>query len=411
MIGATDVQLRVTMDASQARAEAASLHREMNRRFRSATPDDASRVAWERSVGMPVNPVNPNLPYEQVRHSGIWWANQRGIKGLGGPQYRHQFFNEREAKYMGLQFAKAARKELIAGAKQFAVAMGLYALDQGVSTYYAWAKVPGQNNRELNRQETTYGGIRSGASTGIGAAAGLIGLAALAGAPFSGGTSLALLGLAGAGGAAIGGASANSQARAQERNEDMVAKLADEQQRRLRRWNRQLTFSDMAFRRQLELTPSRLGQLQRVRRQISQVRAGGGEMSILNLEGVYNAMLKGGVYKGRRYQKGDLETTEGKDVTTMLARQRDRLDALKIQEQQLQMTPYARPQEAITDAYSRRGMYVGAQVDTLSFNREIINNMKKIVDALEKMRQDSPETWEHFHMSGGKRVHGQNRYK
>lgn len=405
MIGATDVQLRVTMDASQARAEAARLHSEMNRRFRAATPDDASRVAWERSVGMPVNPVNPNLPYEQVRHSGIWWANQRGIKGLAGEQYRHQFFNEREAKYMGLQFAKAARKELIAGAKQFAATMGLYALDQGMSAYYAWAKVPGQNNREVTRQEATYGGIRSGAMTG-GSILGTIAMFT----PWGKMAKLAMMGLGALTGGAIGGFSGNSQARAQERNEDIVAKLADEQQRDLRRWNRQLTFSDMAFRRQLELTPSRLGQLQKVRRQIAQVRAGGGEMSILNLEGVYNAMRKGTVFRGRKYEQGDLETTEGKNVITMLARQRDRLDALKIQEQQLQMTPYARPQEAITDAYSRRGMYVGAQVDTLSFNREIINNMKKIVDALEKMRQDSPETWEHFHMSGGKRVHG-NRYK
>ena len=405
MRGATDVQLRVTMDASQARSEAASLHREMNRRFRSATPDDASRVAWERSVGMPVNPVNPNLAYEQVRHSGIWWANQRGIKGLGGPQYRHQFFNEREAKYMGLQFAKAARKELIAGAKQFAVTMGLYALDQGMSTYYAWAKVPGQNNREITRQEATYGGIRSGASTGIGAAAGLIGLAALAGAPFSGGTSLALLGLAGAGGAAIGGASANSQARAQERNEDLQYKLDRDSQIKMRRWSRQLSFSDMAFRRQLEMTPSREDKLRRVRAQISQVYDGRGEMSVHNLLGVYEAMRTGGVYKGRKYKPGSLDTTEGKYVRSMLSQQWSRYDALRMQEEQLKMIPYARPQEAITDSYSRRGLYVGAQVDTLAFNREIIANMKKIVECLEKMRESTPETDMHFHMSGGKRIH------
>ena len=405
MKGETDVQLRVTMDASQARAEAANLHREMNRRFRSATPDDARRVAWERSVGMPVNPVNPNLPYEPMRHSGIWWANQRGIKGLGSEQYKHQFFTEREARYMGLQFAKAARKELITGAKQFAVTMGLYALDQGMSAYYAWAKVPGQNNREVTRQESTYGGIRSGAMTG----GSILGTVAMF-TPWGLKAKLAMWGLGALTGGAIGGFSGNSQARAQERNEDMVAKLADEQQRNLRRWNRQLTYSDMAFRRQMELTPSRLGQLQMVRRQIEQVRAGKGEMSILNLEGVYNAMRKGTVFRGRKYEQGDLETTEGKNVTTMLARQRDRLDALKIQEKQLEMTPYARPQEAITDSYARRGFYVGAQVDTLSFNREIVNNMKKIVECLEKMRTDSPETWEHFHMSGGKRVHG-NRYK
>ena len=405
MRGATDVQLRVTMDASQARAEAASLHREMNRRFRSATPDDASRVAWERSVGMPVNPVNPNLAYEQVRHSGIWWANQRGIKGLGGPQYRHQFFNEREAKYMGLQFAKAARKELIAGAKQFAVTMGIYAFDQGMSSYFAWAKVPGQNNREINRREAIYEGARSGGTTGAGA----MGMLSMLG-PFGWKARLALTALGWAGGSVIGGLGAESRARAGERNEDRISKIAEEQQEKLRTWNRELNFSDMAFRRQLELMPSRKGQIARIRRQIGQIHSGRGEMSILNLQGVYNAMLTGGRFRGRQYEKGDLEKTEGKYVTTMLARQRDRMDALLLQKKQLEMTPYARPQDAITDSYARRGMYVGAQVDTLSFNREIINNMKKIVDALEKMRTDSPETWKDFHMSGGKRVHG-NRYK
>lgn len=404
MIGATDVQLRVTMDASQARAEAARLHREMNRRFRAATPDDASRVAWEHSVGMPVNPVNPNLPYEQVRHSGIWWANQRGIKGLAGEQYRHQFFNEREAKYMGLQFAKAARKELIAGAKQFAVTMGLYALDQGMSAYYAWAKVPGQNNREVTRKESTYGGIRSGAMTG----GSLLGTVAMF-TPWGLKAKLAMWGLGALTGGAIGGFSGNMQARAQERNEDEIAKLADKEQRDMRRWNRRLSTSDMAFRRQMELTPDRKGRLAKLEEQINQIRDGKGEMSILNLEGVYNAMREGKKFRGYQYEKGALETTEGKYVTALLARQRDRFDALVMERNQLQMTPYATPREAVTDSYSRRGLFVGAQIDTLAFNREIITNMKKIVECLEKMRESTPETDIHFHMSGGKRLHG--KYK
>lgn len=404
MIGATDVQLRVTMDASQARAEAARLNSEMNRRFRAATPDDASRVAWERSVGMPVNPVNPNLPYEQVRHSGIWWANQRGIKGLAGEQYRHQFFNEREAKYMGLQFAKAARKELIAGAKQFAVTMGLYALDQGMSAYYAWAKVPGQNNREVTRQESTYGGIRSGAMTG----GSMLGTLAMF-TPWGLKAKLAMTALGALTGGAIGGVSGNMQARAQERNEDEIAKLADKEQRDMRRWSSRLSSSDMAFRRQMELTPDRKGRLAKLEEQINQIRQGKGEMSILNLEGVYNAMREGKKFRGYQYEKGALETTEGKYVTALLARQRDRFDALVMERNQLQMTTYATPREAVTDSYSRRGLFVGAQIDTLSFNREIITNMKKIVECLEKMRENTPETDIHFHMSGGKRLHG--KYK
>ena len=409
MRGATDVQLRVTMDASQARAEAANLHREMQRRFRAPTAEDALRRAWDRATGMPVNPMNPMLPYEQVRHSGIWWANQRGIKGLGSEQYRHQFFNEREARYMGLQFAKAARKELVAGAKSFALTMGLYALDQGMSTYYAWQKVPGQNNREVRREEATYNGIRSGAATGLTAMGALVTGAALIGAPFSGGTSLGLLALGGAGGAAIGGYSSNSQARAQERNEDINWKIEDENQRRHLRWQRRLTDSQLAFSRQMELMPSRRDRLAAIERQMNQIHHGKGSMSITHLEGLRQAMLEGGVFNGRKYEAGDLEKTEGKNVLSLLSQQRNRYFQLETQKHQLEMTPWARPQEAITDSFSRRGLYVGAQVDTLAFNREIINNMKKIVDALEKMRTFTPENYISSDLDTGKRV--RNRYR
>lgn len=392
------------MDASQARAEAISLHREMNRRFRAPTAEDARRVAYERSIGLPVNPVNPNLPYEPMRHSGIWWANQRGIKGLGGPQYRHQFFNEREAKYMGLQFAKAARKELVAGAKQFAVSMGLYALDQGMSTYFAWAKMPGENNRMVNRGESIYGGVRSGAMTG----GSMLGTLAMF-TPWGLKAKLAMTAIGALTGGAIGGVSGNMQASVSERNEDKMAEISDRQQRTMRRWNRQLMESDMAFRRQMEMSPDRNLKLKRLKAQINQVRAGSGSMSVMSLEGQYNAMLEGKTWKGRKYEKGDLNTTEGQYVIAMLSRQRDRLDALRMEEKQLQMTPYATPRETVADSFSRRGMYVGAQVDTFSFNREIINHMKQIVSVLEKMRAQSPENWEVASIKGGKRVHARYR--
>lgn len=396
MKGATDVQLRITMDASQARAEAISLQREMNRRFRAPTAEDARRVAYERSIGLPVNPVNPNLPYEPMRHSGIWWANQRGIKGLGSEQYRHQFFNEREAKYMGLQFAKAAKKELIQGAKGFASAMGMYALDQGMATYFAWAKVPGENNRQVNRNEATYGGVRSGAMTG----GSMLGTLAMF-TPWGLKAKLAMAGIGALTGGAIGGVSGNMQARANERNEDRVAKLADKEQRDMRRYNWRLMQSDMALRRQMELMPSRRQQISALKHQINRIRVGEGSLSIKSLEGQYNAMVEGGVWNGRRYKKGDLNTTHGKYVQTMLSRQRDRLDTYRAQLMQVEMTPYAKPQDAITDSYSRRGLYVGAQVDTISFNREIINNMKKIVDALEKIHAKTGENTRMFDFEGG----------
>ena len=72
MQGATDVRLNVTMDSTQARAESERLHRELARRYRVPDEKDSLRKAWDRATGMPVNPLNPNLPYEEARHSGIW---------------------------------------------------------------------------------------------------------------------------------------------------------------------------------------------------------------------------------------------------------------------------------------------------------------------------------------------------
>lgn len=404
MNGATDVQLRVTMDASQARAEVQNLHREMQRRFRKPTASDAYALMWDRMTGMPPNPYNPSLPYEPTRHSGIWWANQAGIKGLGSQQYRHQFFTEREARYMGMQFAKAARKELVAGAKSFAVSMGLLAMNEGMSSYFAWQQMPGINNRATRRQESTWGGMVSGGMQGVGAAGALIMALSAIGAPLTGGASLLLGGAALAGGAAIGGAGAYTRATASERNEDIDARLALDNRDKMRRWGRSMSVSDMAFGRQMEMMPSRRDKLNQIERQLMMLSHGGGSLSLNNLRGMRQAMVEGGEWRGVKYEKGDLNTQRGQWVETMLQRQESRYDALKLQQQQLQMTPYATPRDAITDSYSRRGMFVGAQVDTISFNREIIANIKKIVESLEALRKGDGSSRKIFDLEGPMRT-------
>lgn len=374
MNGETDVQLRVTMDASQARAEVQNLHREMQRRFRKPTASDAYSLMWDRATGMPPNPFNPSLPYEPMRHSGIWWANQGGIKGLGSQQYRHQFFTEREARYMGMQFAKAARKELVEGAKSFASSMGMFALDAGASSYFAWQQMPGINNRATRRQEATWGGVRQGAAEG-----GIAGFAMTKDWRVAVG--------AAALDATIRGVSSYSQAKAGERNEDIEARLSLDNRDKMRRWGRSMSVSDMAFGRQMEMMPSRKDKLAQIERQLGTIAHGGGSLSLGNLRGMRQAMIEGGEWRGVKYDKGDLNTQRGQWVETMLQRQESRYDALKLQQQQLQMTPYATPRDEISDSYSRRGMFVGAQVDTISFNREIIANIKKIVESLEALRK------------------------
>ena len=391
MQGATDIRLSVTMDASQARAEAERLHRELERRYRAPSSADALKNAWDNSTGMPRNEFNPDLPYEHTRHSGIWWANQRGIRGLGNQEYRHQFFTEREAKYMGMQFAKQANKEFISGAKGFALAIGAYALNTGINSYYGWQQVPGLNNRQSRLNEATVKGGMSGWGVGTGAAAGLIGLAALIGAPFSGGTSLALLGAAGAIGGGIGAWGGRDSQQIADRNSDVTYRNQFWTQKNTMFHSRRFQQSDAALQRQMQMMPSRVGKLQLIENQLEQITNGKGFASIKNLEGMRDAMLNGTKWGNRQFNKGDLDTMEGQRILSLLQEQYGRREGLLAQQQQIKFTPFATPQDAITDSYSQRGLFVGAQVDVQDVNRVIVSDLKRIIKLLDETRKNTAD--------------------
>lgn len=403
MTGATDIKLNVTMDASQARAEAERLHRELTRRYRRPSAEDALRKAWDTSTGMPPNPMNPDLPYEPARHSGIWWANQRGIRGLGNSEYRHQFFTEREAKYMGLQFAKQANKELLQGAKSFGAAIGMYALNTGVGVYYGWQQMPGLNNRRSQISQGTITGGISGAGVGAGAAAGLIGLAALAGAPFSGGMSLALLGVAGGVGAGIGAWGGNQQAKIAHRNEDVSTEISIRADRLMRQRSRMFGMSDWAMNAQMGLMPSREGKLGILKSQLAEIQSGRGAETISKLEAERKAMVEGGVYNGHQYQKGDWQNTErGRQLDSILNALYARRESVSMQYMQTKYSmPHAAPMSAITDEYSRRGLSVGAQVNVQRTNTIIVDKMKTIIGLLESIRKNSTTSKNVLDVSSG----------
>lgn len=388
MQGATDIRLNVTMDSTQARAESERLHKELSRRYRAPDEKDALRRSWDKITGMPVNPMNPDLPYEEARHSGIWWANQRGIRGLGNQEYRHQFFTEREAKYMGLQFAKGARKELVSAGKSLGITLLGVLASEGISTATNYYTRVGKNNRTTQVAGSYAGGIATGALTG-----------AMAGAAL-GSVVPAIGNVVGAVGGAviggIGGAFNGVNAQISNRNEDDTYRQQFYTQDVSMREGRRLSFSDMALQRQMEMMPSRVGKLQLIGAQLEQLTNGAGKMSIKNLEGLRDAMLNGGTWGGRRFEKGDLNTTEGQQVLSFLQTQYGRRESLLAQRQQLQFTPFARPQESITDDYARRGFFVGAQVDVQDTNRVIIADMKRIIKLLDETRRntaDNSGTW------------------
>ena len=390
MRGANDINLRVTMDAQQARAEAKRLHSELERKFRKPTLEESVRRAWEGISGMPTNPNNPNLPYEQARHSGIWWANQRGIKGLGNEQYRHQFFTEREAKYMGIQFARAARKELISGVKGFTVGMGMFALNEYMGVRFNRAIMPGQNNREAELNRSTWSGAQSGAATGSGLMTALSFLLNFAG-PYGKLIKVGLPIVGGLVGGLIGGWGGRENEAVSHRNATLSKRLSYETEHNMRTWNRRLQFSDMALQKQLQLMPSRAGQIALLDRQMNQLQFGKGSLSIRNLWNLRKAMTEGGVWGGKRYKEGDIDTQKGQWVQSLLSGQYGRLEQLRAQKQMLQFRPHAGVQDAVTDSYSQRGLFVGAQVDSVSVNREIVADMRKIIKLLEEVRTRTGE--------------------
>ena len=380
MNGATDIKLTVTMDASQAKAEAERLHRELARRYRPATAEDAWNKAWDNSTGMPPNPFNQNLPYEHARHSGIWWANQRGIKGLGNPEYRHQFFSEREAKYMGLQFAKGAHQELIKAGKGFAASFIPYLVGEGVQQWAGWSSHVGRNNRTKEMVGNTAGGALGGMAAGAAAGAGIGawagGIGAVPGAIIGG-----AIGLFGGGGIAA------SNTAMSHRNTDEQNWMSVRQDNRSRAMGRNYGIRDWAMQAQIGMSPSREGKLSLLSSQLNDINKTG-YYSIKNLEKLRYAMINGTEHGGIKYAKGDWNTEKGQKIDSILQALYSRRESLTMQYVQTKYTqPSARPINAVTDSYSQRGLRVGAQVNVQKTNTIIVDKMKTIIGLLESIRK------------------------
>jgi hypothetical protein len=323
---------------------------------------------------MPPNPANPDLPYEHVRHSGIWWANQRGIRGLGNPEYRHQFFTEREAKYMGLQFAKGARKELIAAGKGFAASFIPYIIGEGVNQWAGWSSHVGSNNRKYQMVGNVAHGVLGGA--GAGAVTGMM----------LGGPVGAVIG--GAVGAAGGGIISASNTALGHRNEDEANWMGVRERGRARSLGLNYGISDWALQAQIGMMPSRTGKLELIASQMKEI-ASGGKYSIEELKKRRYAMINGTEYLGTQYKKGDWNTELGRKFESMLESLESRHDSLQMQYMQTKyLQPHARPMEAVTDSYSRRGLYAGAQVNVQKTNTIIVDKMKTIIGLLESIRKN-----------------------
>lgn len=387
MRGETDIRLNVKMDVSQARAEAVRLQREVASRFRTPTESDARTVAADKKAATAEfpfrpNPYNPDLAYSPTKHTGIWWARQKGIRGLGNPEYRHQFFTKREAEYMGKQFAKAARNDLIAAGKNFGIAAVGFIAGEGTRLLVNYLSVPGRNNRKAEVVGSYTSGILTGAAGGAmaGATVGSVvpvvgtGVGAIAG------------GLIGALGGVVGGV--NTQIG--HRNEDEIVKMNDRLSRLARQHQRTYARSDMALGEQLNLMPSRSGKMALIARQIQSIQSGKGDETIDKLRAEEEAMMHGTEYNGVKYRLGDINTMRGQYVTSTLRMLEARRETLSAQYEQLKYTkPHAKPIDAVTDDYSRRGLYAGGQVSVQDVNTIIVDKMKTIIGLLESIRKGS----------------------
>ena len=321
-----------------------------------------------------------------MKHSGIWWARQKGIKGLGNPEYRHQFFTRREAEYMGKQFAKAAKKDLIAAGKNFGIAAVGFIAGEGTRFMVNYLSIPGQNNRDIQVKGAYTSGILTGAAGGM--------MAGAAGGAMMGGS-------VGPHGAAIGaivggvlgvlkGIMGGMETQIGFRNEDIINENNKKMAMYMRHHQRSYSMSDMALQNQMNLMPSRSGKLSLIKRQLDSIQNGPGDETIQKLEMEENAMLHGLQYNGHQYKKGDISTERGKYVQNLLQQLYSRREALNTEYMQISMSkPHAKPIDAVTDDYSRRGLYAGGQVSVQDVNTIIVDKMKTIIGLLEGIRKNS----------------------
>lgn len=152
----------------------------------------------------------------------------------------------------------------------------------------------------------------------------------------------------------------------------MRMRIMDAQNRTLRNEQR---MSDFGFQELMARSSGRQERIQLIKDKIEQINKGTGDNTISALRKKYYSMTE-----------GEKATGEGQEVYRRLQSQLDRVDDLKMMLSKERLNPVTRMElpDTYADEYSRKGLYVGAQVDVRSVNEDILAQLKTTNDLLRK---------------------------
>lgn len=141
--------------------------------------------------------------------------------------------------------------------------------------------------------------------------------------------------------------------------------------------------SDWSLQEVMDRQGSRHDKIAYLDLQMRRIKSGGGEYSMKNIT-------------KRLAEMGETQyvSPEGRRLRAMLQEQQGRYDQLKLERLKLSTNPLINWQEGsqYADSYAQKGLYVGAQIDVLDVNREILGQLKMQTEIMKKGMNNPYET-------------------
>lgn len=219
------------------------------------------------------------------------------------------------------------------------------------STIFNGLKLPGGDNRTVNKAEATVGGALKYGTIG-----------AMIGGPL---------------GAIIGGIAGAGMGYFQE--DQRQKKAVEARDNAMRRANEQLNVStamsasDSAFGKSLDLAGGWRQRQEMIRARRDEIESGSGSWSIASLE--------------KKLKNLDPESDDSKTVASQIEMQRNRVAQLdrQIVDEGLAVAPSRLDPGSVADSWAKRGVQVGAQVDVAQVNEKIMGEVQSCRALLEKI--------------------------
>ena len=392
--GNNEVKIKVILDTDEAKARLAQLQGELDRVTGGRGGSGGSGGGVGGGIGGASSPASvvrevektggtANDPKAQGRAMSAEF--KRGLKGTGvliGIEaatrfielYRREMQIEQNLKFKEEQ--RVGQNNRQSRIEQAAYNAGQAKASQW-SSFGKWLGMAGIGTAVLGGLSVGAGALLS--ATGIGATVG-VPLIGAGGVMVKGGLAAGALGAAGGIGGYLAGKSRGEKIGEHdqtltERNRVDSAQMSFF----LRNYRQDMQHSQsqgvMALERILQFSGSKEQRLSLLRQQQDELENGDGQMSLKNLR----------AKRDRYIAEGDTESVEYQMTESDIAMQTAQLENLRRKEFQEQyMTTRLKPWEGsdFADSFSRKGLYMGAQVDVAAANKPIIDELKRLNDMM-----------------------------